>query len=135
MANGDSTELFDQADRAAARCGNAPYFLCMDANVDITEHPRLLQMLQTGWSNVAEGTPDHNQPTYGGTTDWDRVTKVSGATRIDYILANAAGRTMVTDFCYLRNLPAKSHVGLKLTLDTDRCDQTALRFVAPCGVH
>ena len=47
-ANADSSELFRSAATAAARVGNAPYFLCMDANVDIRGHPVLVHLLQHG---------------------------------------------------------------------------------------
>ena len=100
----------------------------MDANTDIDNNPHLLHMLKHGWSNVSEGTPDHRMHTYGGVQDWDRMTKCAHTTRIDYILANAAARSLVKDFCYLRDLPAKSHVGLQATLDLGRLNQTAPRL-------
>ena len=130
-AGGDSTDIFRLADCAAARVGSAPYFICMDANTDIDANPHLLHMLNHGWYNVAEGTPDHLNHTYGGLLDWDRTTKCAHTSRIDYILANKAGRSLVKDFCYLRDLPAKSHVGLQATLDLGRLDQTASRLLAP----
>ena len=45
-SNADSSDLFRQAAAAAARVGNAPYFICMDANIDIRCHPVLLQLLR-----------------------------------------------------------------------------------------
>ena len=41
-SNADSSDLFRQAAAAAARVGNAPYFICMDANTDLRDHPVLL---------------------------------------------------------------------------------------------
>ncbi|MCP4446918.1 MAG: hypothetical protein GY811_16445, partial [Myxococcales bacterium] len=103
----------------------------MGANTNIDDNPHLLHMLQHGWFNVAEGTPDHTMHTYGNIPDWDRVTKCPRTSRIDYIIANQAARSLVTDFCYLRDLPAKSHVGLQVTLDLSRLDHTARRLLAP----
>ena len=130
-AGGDSTALFKQAAQAAARVGNAPYFLCMDANADIRGSPFLLQMTQEGWHNVAQGSPDEHAPTYATQKDWDRITPVNGATRIDYVFANTAGRHLVQSFRLLRDLPAKQHLGLQVTLDLHRFYQLALRFHNP----
>ena len=52
IAGGDSTELFKQVAAAAARVGQAPYFICMDANIDLRDNAFLLQMLRDGWHNV-----------------------------------------------------------------------------------
>ena len=38
QANTDNTQLFGQVWEAAARAGNAPYFICMDANIDIRDN-------------------------------------------------------------------------------------------------
>ena len=103
----------------------------MDANVDINKNPYLLQMLQHGWVNVAEGYPDYNAPTFATSKDWDRTTKCSGATRIDYALANPAGRQLVSDFTLLRDLSTKQHLGLQVTLNLERMDQEALRYKGP----
>ena len=129
--NADSTDLFREAATAAARVGQAPYFICMDANIDIDKHPYLLQMLQKGWSNVADGFPDFTAPTFATNKDWDRVSRCSGATRIDYVLANPAARSLVTDFALMRDLGTKQHLGLQVTLDLHHMDQTAARFQGP----
>ena len=74
-------------------------FLCLSIRLTLTgwaifKHyltgPHLLHMLNHGWYNVAEGTPDHHNHTYGGLVDWDRTTKCAHTSRIDYILANKA---------------------------------------------
>ncbi|MCP4449808.1 MAG: hypothetical protein GY811_31420 [Myxococcales bacterium] len=103
----------------------------MDANTNIDDNPHLLHMMQHGWFNVAEGTPDHTMHTYGNIPDWDRVTKCPRTSRIDYIIANQAARSLVTHFCYLRDLPAKSHVGLQVTLDLSRLDIRPHAFLPP----
>ena len=53
---------------AAARVGHAPYFICMDANIDLNHSAFLVQMSRLGWSNVAEGYPDADAPTADGKT-------------------------------------------------------------------
>ena len=74
-ARTDNTRLFRQVWEAAVRVGNAPYFICMDANIDLNHSAFLVQMTRSGWSNVAEGVPDEHGPTYCTHKDWDRRTK------------------------------------------------------------
>ena len=41
-ANAGNNDLFRKAAAAAARVGHAPFFLCMDANINIKDSPALL---------------------------------------------------------------------------------------------
>ena len=55
-AQADNETLFMDALTAAARLGNAPYAICMDANVDITASNVLSLAIESGrWHNAAEG--------------------------------------------------------------------------------
>ena len=103
----------------------------MGADVNINDSPPPLDLLQNGWANVAEGFPDAKAPTYATNKDWDRRAPGSGATRIDYILVNAAGRHLVKDFALMRSLPAKQHLGLQDTIDLDLCTQEARGLQRP----
>ena len=68
-ANADNSDLVRKAAAAAARVGDAPYFLCMDANINTNDSPPLLDALQNGWANVADGCPDARAPTYATNKD------------------------------------------------------------------
>ena len=103
----------------------------MDANINVIDSPPPLELLQTGRANVAEGFPDEKPPTYATNKDWDRRALGSGATRIDYVLANAAGRHPVKDFALMRTLPAKQHLGLQVTIDLDLCTRATRRLQKP----
>ena len=60
----------------AATHGDAPYFICMDANVDISKSNVLQLAMQAGeWHNVlhiAGTSGDCNAPTYGKCKAWDK---------------------------------------------------------------
>lgn len=127
----DNTDLFEQALAAAARRGSAPYFICMDANCDFPNTELYEQMLLNDWHNAAEGSTDQHALTYGRDPAWDRVSQEPQTSRIDYILTNASGWSMIQSFEILRGLTNPQHLGLALKLEARRFYDHMIRWQRP----
>ena len=102
----DNEQLFQDVWRAAARRGSAPYFICMDAQINETDSPFLSWVVdEADWHDLSAGTAEEASPTYGRSPDWDRKSWGQHTTRIDYIFANNLGRAIVVGFELLRDVP------------------------------
>ena len=117
----------------ASSLGNQPVLICMDANTTIDKSTTLQRALTTGrWHDVAaamsEGSPP---PTFCASASWNKLDYEVGATRPDYIIANAPAMAMITHFEIRRDLPIKGHLGLQVTIRRELCMLKHRVFIPP----
>ena len=108
--------LITMALEAAARVGDAPYIIGMDANVQVQESLVLTQALATGiWCDALEVAPlrleDATSPTHCNAKGWDRRSWQQGASRIDMVLINSAARHLVSGAWLQRESEIPAHLG------------------------
>ena len=108
--------MLQQVFECAARFGDVPFIVGMDANIQVCNSPAILAALATTrWHDVGAIFADSGgmAPTYSQDPDWDRHSVTKGATRIDYMLVNSAALTALRGFRIIRDAGLPGHLVLE----------------------
>ena len=113
--------------------GSQPVLICADVNTERERSPVLQRALSVmNLTDLADhfsgGKPEK---TFCASKTWNKYDNVTGATRPDLILANAAALVLCEEFTIRRDLPIKGHLGLQVKIRREACMQVQRVYVPP----